>query len=152
MHPSSAPPPLLNTNIPNPSPSVLDWGIAIAVLLFIAKTGLDFFKEKDKSETELTACLISDLRNDARAARETQATTLARLAQLQEKTTENLTAVSKALDRLTLADQEHKRDVAVILNQQRQIEERLILVGGQLKAIHERLDKSGVPHAGGGEG
>jgi hypothetical protein len=127
----------------------LDWGIAIAVLLFIVKTAIDFFKEKDKSETELTTSLISDLRTDARLARETQTTTLQRLTNLQERTTENLASVGKALDKLALADQAHKRDVAVMTVQQREIQERLIILGEQIKAVHERMDKIHVPHAGG---
>lgn len=146
MHPT----PLLLTTptIPTPAPGVLDWGIAIAVLLFIAKTGFDFFKEKDKSEAELTTSLISDLRMDARLARETQTTTLQRLTNLQERTTENLASVGKALDKLALADQAHKRDVAMMTVQQRDIQEKLIILGQQVKAVHERLDKFHVPHSG----
>ncbi|MDZ7355891.1 MAG: hypothetical protein ONB55_22450 [candidate division KSB1 bacterium] len=144
------PTPLLLTTptIPTPAPGVLDWGIAIAVLLFIAKTGFDFFKEKDKSEAELTTSLISDLRMDARLARETQTTTLQRLTNLQERTTENLASVGKALDKLALADQAHKRDVAMMTVQQRDIQEKLIILGQQVKAVHERLDKFHVPHSG----
>lgn len=153
MHPSTRPPILLSTpTIPTPAPGVLDWGIAIAILLFVAKTGFDFFKEKDKSETELTTTLISDLRTDARAAREAQATTLARLTNLQERTTENIEAVGKALDKLALADQAHKRDVAMLVTQMAKLEERAILTQEAVRAVHERLDKFHVPHSGGHTG
>lgn len=136
-----------NPGVPSPAPGILDWGIAIAVLLFIAKTGFDFFKEKDKSEAELATSLISDLRTDARLARETQTTTLNRLTNLQERTTENIASVGKALDKLVLADQAHKRDVAVLAIQQRDIHEKLIILGEQIRAVHERLDKFHVPHS-----
>jgi FtsZ-binding cell division protein ZapB len=123
----------------------LDWGIAIAVLLFIVKTAIDFFKEKDKSESALMDSLISDLRTEGQQLREAQAATLSKMSNLQEQQLASLSKISESLKSLSIVEQQQKRDFAVLAMQQRDLRDQIVILGEQIKALHGRMDKNHLP-------
>lgn len=132
-------------DIPSPGANVTEWSVLIAVLFYVGKEAIAFFKEKDKSEGELTTSLISDLRLEAKSSRELQATTLGNIVKLQDRTADTLEAVRDTLDQLSRSDQEHKRDAAMLILEIRGVRDEMVLMREQMKAIHDRLDRHQIP-------
>lgn len=128
-------------DIPSPGSSITEWSVLGAVAFYIGKEMLQFFKDKDKSEGELTASLIQDLRSEAKSSRELQATTLGSIVSLQTKTSATLEAVKDTLEQLGQSDQQHKRDAAMLILEIRGVRDEMVLVREQMKALHDRLDR-----------
>lgn len=134
-------------DLPAPGTNVTEWSVLIAVLFYIGKEAIAFFKEKDKSEGELTTSLISDLRSEAKNSREIQASTLGNIVKLQDRTTAVLEGVKDTLEELSRSDQEHKRDVAMLIMEIRRVADEMVLTREQVRAVHDRLDRHQYPRA-----
>ena len=130
---------------PAPSGNVLDWGIAIAVLVFLAKEAIGLFHKKEEAESALTNTLIQDLRQGRSEQIASQQAMTERLATVQERTTTTLEKLNRSVEELNSAAQQDKRDNAVIIAELRDLRDKVVVVNRQLEAVHERLDKLQVP-------
>jgi hypothetical protein len=145
---SSPSPSLANTPPASPPPGWLDWGIALAICLFVGRTLFDWFKQKDQSEAELTHTLIGDMRSERRESLTTQSEILGKLNTSQERTAKTLTLISDRLNDISVASQQDKRDVAVLVIELRALRDSQVILVEQVRALHDRLDRMNIPRAG----
>lgn len=131
--------------ISSPSSNVLDWGIAIAVLVYLVKEAIGMFKTKEESESALTTSLIEDLRTGRREMVDGQRQMTERLIQTQERTGSTLREIESCMKELVSAAQQDKRDAAIVLSEVRELQRAAVVQGEQIRALHDRLDKIGVP-------
>jgi hypothetical protein len=128
-----------------PPNSFLDWGIAIAILLYILKAASDWFKAKDAKEEALTDTLITDLRTTAIATQKQQSELLEGIGVTQKRSMESVERSEKVLKSLFESDQREMRELAVVQTQLNSITHELTILGETVKAIHHRLDTYGLP-------
>lgn len=128
-----------------PNGNILDWGVAIAVLVYLIKEAIGLFHKKEEAESKLTSTLIEDLRQGRSEQIASQQAMTERLVTTQERTTTTLDKLNRNLDQLLASAQEDKRDNAVIIAELRDLRDKVVVQGKQLEALHDRLDKSQVP-------
>ncbi len=131
--------------IPGPNSNFLDWGIAIAVLMFIVREAVSFFKKKDEEDSQLTNTLIQDLRNTNQGLLQKQIDILVELRESQENESGSLTRMEKAIREMMVQYQAEaqvqKRDSTLMLVE---VREQLTVIRLQLDALHKRLDKASI--------
>jgi uncharacterized coiled-coil protein SlyX len=115
--------------VPAPNGNVLDWGIAIAILVFLGREALTMFKNKDAEEAKLTATLIEDQRQTNKELRK-----FLEAEQL---------GISRISDALSQMEQRLARHSTELLVDNR---ERLAKIADQMTALHKRLDRMDVKH------
>ena len=109
-------------------PGVLnDWGISLAILLFLAREAIAFFKHKDSQEATLTATLVNDLRATNQALLTQQAQAIAQQAEVLQQIGEGIGCQS--------------RTNTEVLGEIRALRDLVVLQGEQCKALHARLDR-----------
>jgi DNA anti-recombination protein RmuC len=140
--------PSLEAETPTPSAvpnSFLDWGIAIAILLYILREGTKWFQAKDAKEEALTDTLITDLRTTAIETQKQQALLLEGISLSQKRSAESLERSEKLLKSLFESDQREMRELAVVQTQLNAIFHELTVTSEKVNSIHHRLDSYGVP-------
>jgi hypothetical protein len=128
--------------VPN---SFLDWGIAIAILLYILREATKWFKAKDEKEDALTDTLITDLRTTAIETQKQQALLLEGISLSQKRSAESLERSEKLLKSLFESDQREMRELAVVQTQLNAIFHELTVTSEKVSALHHRMDAQGVP-------
>ncbi|NJR38552.1 MAG: hypothetical protein HC781_06495 [Leptolyngbyaceae cyanobacterium CSU_1_4] len=133
----------------SPPKSISDWGMAIAILVFVSKELLAIWKRKDEAESKLTESLIQDLRAKEKGFVQEQGDVLKEIFLLQKKFLEEIKTLSKAAAALNTGYQisltQMQRETAVVVVEVRQshqqILEHLSAIETQLRALHRRLDE-----------
>lgn len=107
-----------------PNSNVLDWGIAIAVLVYLVKEGFSIFKTKDAAEASLITTLIEDQRQTNR--------------ELRKFLESEQLGIARIFDGLSQMEQRLSRHSTELLVDNR---DRLGKMADQLTALHKRLDR-----------
>lgn len=124
MTPQIGPSPSLPT--PTVAPPLVEGGMMAAIVLYLLKTGFEFFRRKDVKEEQLTEKLIDDLREK----HDQQLQQIGKvLAQLESSHKEIAIAVSKmsiAISDINLAAQQNSRIHSEIFAQLRSLERMML--------------------------
>ncbi len=123
---------LAQTQAPvTPPTPLLEWGVLGAIVFFLVKEGVHFFKQKDQDEGRLTATLIDDIRTTNKELRD----------YLQQQSTQ-WDALRFELQ--GLEGRLARRQTELIIDNR----ERLAQLEKTLEALHSRLDKASIHRAG----
>ncbi|MGL4621183.1 MAG: hypothetical protein ACRCZS_19320 [Chroococcidiopsis sp.] len=117
--------------------SMLDWGIAIAILVFILREGLRFFQSKDASESALTAKLIEDLRGERQQQMRQMGQLLLELKASHQRIAETNSQISTAIAEISVAIQQGKRSESEIFAALRNIERQLTVLSEKIEHKEE---------------
>lgn len=121
---------------------VAEWGIAIAVCLFLIREGILFFKTKDASESEQYNSLISDLRIRASKA---DSIWLPALKSINSQQQQILSLIEKV--ERNQADQAIRHNTEMIQTMKQsalalaEVREQLAIIKEGVKALHTRMDE-----------
>lgn len=117
--------PIAATQPPVPG-SINDWGIALAILLYLAREGLSWVKRKDSDEAALTSTLVNDLRRTNQELLTNQAIANQQLA--------------AALQQIGEACRQQVFTNSEVLAEVRALRDQIVLQGAQCKDLHSLLN------------
>lgn len=124
-------------------PPVAEWGIAIALCLFLIREGIQFFKSKDASESEQYKALIDDLRARASKADSLWLPALKSVHAQQQQ----ILAIIEKVER-NQADMAIRHNTEMIQTMKQsalalaEVREQLAIIKADGKALHSRMDKA----------
>lgn len=125
---------------PPPSAALLDWGIAGALVLYLGKEAIAFFKQKDEKDDRLTDSLIQDLRGEAQSLVRHNNALLLELRSMAINAAQDRKKLSEAIHEANMLSQTLKRDTAGIYLECRSNRDVLVILDSKIDAIHSRLD------------
>ncbi|BAU09703.1 hypothetical protein LEP3755_01760 [Leptolyngbya sp. NIES-3755] len=117
-----------------PVPQLIEGGIVAAIVVYIIKEGVAFFKSKDASEERLTRTLIEDLRSTRAHELRQQSEVLGQMKQSYDKIATAIERMSVATSEINTALQISKRTETEIFHALRQNHQALLL-------LNEKLDR-----------
>lgn len=98
----------------------------VAIVVYLIKEGVGFFKQKDASEEKLTAMLIEDLRAERSQQLQQVIAALSQVGASQNQIAAAIQTMSKAISDINLASQQNARIHSEIFAQLR-TQERLLV-------------------------
>lgn len=104
----------------------------VAIVVYLIKEGVGFFKQKDASEEKLTAMLIEDLRAERSQQLQQVIAALSQVGASQNQIAAAIQTMSKAISDINLATQQNARIHSEIFAQLRNQEKILM-------SLHERI-------------
>lgn len=123
-----------NPSFPNPSPLV-EGGLIAAIVMFLLKEGVSFFKKKDEDEAKLTSELIQDLRRERSEQLQQMIRIVQRLNQSHQQlsnaiqqNTLVLSGVNQALQHQDLANLEIQQSL-------RELQQQSVLLSAKIDRI-----------------
>lgn len=121
---------------------VAEWGIAIAICLFLIQQGILFFKSKDASESAQYNALISDLRTRASKA---DSVWLPALKSIHTQQQQILALIEKVERNQSEQALRHNSEMITTMKQSAlalaEVREQLAIIKEGVKALHTRMDK-----------
>lgn len=124
--------------LPTAAPPLMEGGLMVAIVVYLIKEGVGFFKQKDASEEKLTASLIEDIRNDRNVHFKQQAEMLIQLKGSHDKIALAIERMGAATTDINLALQMSKRTETEIFHALQQVQQSLIL-------MNEKIDRLTTP-------
>lgn len=136
--------PLQPSPLPTAAPPLMEGGLMVAIVVYLIKEGVGFFKQKDASEEKLTASLIEDIRNDRNVHFKQQAEMLIQLKGSHDKIALAIERMGAATTDINLALQMSKRTETEIFHALQQIQQEMSL-------FNEKLDRLTTPETANGK-
>jgi hypothetical protein len=124
--------------VPTAAPPLMEGGLTVAIIVYLIKEGIGFFKQKDASEEKLTASLIEDIRNDRNVHFRQQAEMLIQLKGSHDKIALAIERISVSTADINTALQLSKRTETEIFHSLRQVQQEMIV-------LHEKIDRLTTP-------
>jgi hypothetical protein len=122
------------SSVSTPTPPLMEGGLMVAIVVYLIKEGVGFFKQKDASEEKLTASLIEDIRNDRNVHFKQQAEMLIQLRTSHDKIALAIERMGASTADINIALQLSKRTETEIFHALQQMQQSLI-------AMNEKLDR-----------
>jgi hypothetical protein len=122
----------------------MEGGLMVAIVVYLIKEGVGFFKQKDASEEKLTASLIEDIRNDRNIHFKQQAEMLIQLKGSHDKIALAIERTGATMTDINLALQMSKRTETEIFHTLRQMQQEMIV-------LHEKIDRLTTPETANGK-
>ncbi|BAS54930.1 hypothetical protein NIES2135_58050 [Leptolyngbya boryana NIES-2135] len=136
--------PLQPSPLPTATPPLMEGGLMVAIVVYLIKEGVGFFKQKDASEEKLMAILIEDVRNDRNIHFKQQAEMLIQLKGSHDKIALAIERMGAATTDINLALQMSKRTETEIFHALQQIQQEMSL-------FNEKLDRLTTPETANGK-
>ncbi|WNZ44475.1 hypothetical protein Q2T42_21990 [Leptolyngbya boryana CZ1] len=136
--------PLQPSPLPTAAPPLMEGGLMVAIVVYLIKEGVGFFKQKDASEEKLMAILIEDVRNDRNIHFKQQAEMLIQLKGSHDKIALAIERMGAATTDINLALQMSKRTETEIFHTLQQIQQEMSL-------FNEKLDRLTTPETTNGK-
>lgn len=122
-------------------PPIAEWGVAIALCLFLIREGIMFFKSKDASESEQYKALIDDLRNRASKADSVWIPALKAIHTQQQQILVTIQNVERNQADMAIR---HNTEMIQTMKQSAlalaEVREQLAIIKADGKALHARMD------------
>lgn len=132
------------SSVPTPTPPLMEGGLTVAIIVYLIKEGIGFFKQKDASEDRLMASLIEDIRNDRNVHFKQQAEMLIQLKESHDKIALAIERMGAATTDINLALQMSKRTETEIFHSLQQVQQSLI-------SLNEKIDRLTTPDIANGK-
>lgn len=124
-------------------PPIAEWGVAVALCLFLIREGIMFFKSKDASESEQYKALIEDLRSRAGKA---DTMWLPALKAIHSQQQQMLALIEKVERNQADMAIRHNTEMIQTMKQSAlalaEVREQLAIIKADTKALHSRMDKA----------
>lgn len=120
-----------------PSP-LIEGSLIAAVVVYLIKEGVSFFKKKDEDEAKLTATLIQDLRTSHREQLQQQVELLIELRASHQQIAQAVEKMSTAIGQINVKNQQSSKLIGEILMLLREHSKQFVLIQERIIAIQKR--------------